>query len=147
VSRRNRRDDGLGGYARHAEVYGTEGVFETARAELDADELTVLARRLRALDARWRPPAGFVPAPSPGGRSCPVCGVVLTGRTDRRTCSDACRSRLGRRRDPGEVPDSEKRGREPAFQSGVSVTNPGSGTRGTSGVAKCDSGPENGRLV
>jgi hypothetical protein len=145
MSRRNRRDDGPGGYARHAEVYGTEGVFETARAELSDDDLTALAARLRALDDSWRPPAEFVP--SPGARSCPVCGRPLTGRADRRTCSGACRRELSRRSDRGEDPGAAEWAREPAFQSGISVTNPGSPTCGTSGVAKCDSGPENARVA
>lgn len=36
--------------------------------------------------------------PGPGRRSCVVCGKAISGRSDRQTCSPACRTALHRAR-------------------------------------------------
>lgn len=41
-------------YIRHAERFGTECVFETAIADLDAESLGLLSLHLRRVDSRWR---------------------------------------------------------------------------------------------
>jgi hypothetical protein len=93
-------------YITHAERYGVEGVFEAAADELGA----ALERRLRELDAKWRPTlAERTPADTreveQGSRqgsdvsvsSCPVCGGPIRGkRSTRRFCSDRCRLRSHR---------------------------------------------------
>ena len=42
-------------YARHAEFYGTELVFETAMTELSTLQLGSLSLRLQRHDPKWRP--------------------------------------------------------------------------------------------
>lgn len=43
----------LAQYVRHAERFGTEFVFETARFELEPVEMGHLAKHLRRIDKRW----------------------------------------------------------------------------------------------
>jgi hypothetical protein len=46
--------EGIEGYARHAERYGTAEVYETAKAELETLDLGRLCLRLRHIDSRWK---------------------------------------------------------------------------------------------
>jgi len=46
----------LAAYVRHAEQHGTEGIFETATADLDAVDLGRFSLRLQNLDPKWRMP-------------------------------------------------------------------------------------------
>jgi hypothetical protein len=115
-------------YVQHAERFGVDLVFETAAglgtpdADLTVGELVQLARRLRAIDARFdgaRPDklvelsvtetrvayleriapvldALRAPVPTSASRVCEWCGRAIAGRTDRRTHSPACRKALER---------------------------------------------------
>lgn len=113
---------------RHAERFGVELVLETAAGlgepepGLTVGELVDLARRLKAIDARFdaaRPDkvveldgvevrdayrrriapvldALAVPAPTRAARCCEWCGRPIAGHAHGRTCSPRCRKRLAR---------------------------------------------------
>jgi hypothetical protein len=115
-------------FIRHAEVYGTELVYERAAAALAGDDLEALARRLATIDPKWRiprmPTTGRSSSPDPHpkaadrygyagsqptrptlgprrqiGTVCKGCGAIFTAaRSDARWCSPACRQKAYRRR-------------------------------------------------
>jgi hypothetical protein len=68
----------------YAKKFGTELVFESASG-LDRKDLEKLARGLRELDPKWRPPANWQAQASVHDevRSCTRCGRALAGRSDR----------------------------------------------------------------
>ena len=112
----------LARFIAHAERYGIEGVYEIAVfAALDAGQLQQLARRLREIDVKWRPPRMPTATLSDGrsaqdatrplasgsakareiSRTCGVCGDPLDGyRADATVCrNSACRKRAQRTRE------------------------------------------------
>lgn len=84
-------------WAGYAARFGTEMVFESA-SELSLKDLERLARCLRELDPKWRPPPNWRDRARDvdEARSCAWCGRALAGRSDRRTCGGTCRVALHR---------------------------------------------------
>jgi hypothetical protein len=93
-------------WADYAKRFGTEMVFESA-TELNRKDLERLARRLREMDPKWRPPPNWQKRASAvvKARSCARCGRALTGRSDRRTCGGTCRVALHRAEMVGQAPN------------------------------------------
>jgi hypothetical protein len=106
----------------YATRYGSGMVMKTAKQDgLGPEDLDRLAFALRELDPKFKPPRRNKPGPRPrhkipaerrGDRACEHCGRALSGRSDRRTCSVACRVALKRERDRQAAgPMNERRSR------------------------------------
>lgn len=134
----------------YARRFGTECVYEEAREDLDTVELDRLAQELRRLDREWklpdrqrgRPLSRPLLAPS-DGRCCRRCGRPLSGRADRRYCSDACRVAAHRaQKVRPEVQTPSIRAEFAAPDRGAAVTYSGSeGSRSRRPVAVTDEPP------
>ncbi len=94
-------------WAAYAKRFGTDMVSRTAKEQgLGREDLDRLELELRKFDPEYKPPRRRgkpgrrarpkIPAEHQTGRVCEHCGRPLTGRTDRRTCTTACRVALHR---------------------------------------------------
>jgi hypothetical protein len=104
----------LAAYVRHAEKHGTEDIFETAAADLDALDLGRFSLRLQNLNPKWKLPNV--------ARDRLALALIEKGADTRDVCRMAMvsRSTLWRLKQEAQPPDRPSEG---AFQSGESVSN------------------------
>ncbi len=101
----------LAGYLRHAERFGTDGVLDTARGDLDPEQLETLARELAAGEGATPHPPAPAAHRGTGQGSNPTARLTVTRcaregceeqldaeRATRRYCSDGCRQAAYRAR-------------------------------------------------
>lgn len=129
--------DAVERYARHARLYGTEQVFETAMTELTDVQLGGLSLRLQAMKPSWRPD---------GDRVAFAERLIGAGLSSEQACRRAMisRSTLRRAQVPGQTPDLVENGSDHPQPRGANGANRGTPTKAPSGPDLTISGAEDG---